>query len=159
MDCMKNLTACAGCTKKHAKCSWKEVRESELRGGPVSHPSGLASVSTGASEADGTEDGFEKASSGSPAPRSASVHGAGPGGPVLSPTLPHVGQPTMAVSPTAATSSFNMVSTDTSLPSRTSPPDKVVEKQLQEAARSGLAHANARENANVNARLGVSEVA
>ncbi|KAL7777646.1 hypothetical protein CFE70_004313 [Pyrenophora teres f. teres 0-1] len=33
MDCLKNLTACMGCTKKHAKCSWKEVREGELRGG------------------------------------------------------------------------------------------------------------------------------
>lgn len=31
MDCLKNLTACMGCTKKHAKCSWKDVRESELR--------------------------------------------------------------------------------------------------------------------------------
>ncbi|KAF2143458.1 uncharacterized protein K452DRAFT_211107, partial [Aplosporella prunicola CBS 121167] len=31
MDCLKNLTACMGCTKKHAKCSWKEVREPELR--------------------------------------------------------------------------------------------------------------------------------
>jgi hypothetical protein len=31
MDCLKNLTACMGCTKKHAKCSWKDVREEELR--------------------------------------------------------------------------------------------------------------------------------
>ncbi|KMU72169.1 hypothetical protein CISG_00478 [Coccidioides immitis RMSCC 3703] len=31
MDCLKNLTACMGCTKKHAKCSWKEVRLEELR--------------------------------------------------------------------------------------------------------------------------------
>lgn len=30
MDCLKNLTACMGCTKKHAKCSWKEVRADEL---------------------------------------------------------------------------------------------------------------------------------
>ncbi len=30
MDCLKNLTACMGCTKKHAKCSWKEVRDAEL---------------------------------------------------------------------------------------------------------------------------------
>lgn len=30
MDCLKNLTACMGCTKKHAKCSWKEVKASEL---------------------------------------------------------------------------------------------------------------------------------
>ncbi|OJJ45651.1 hypothetical protein ASPZODRAFT_118698 [Penicilliopsis zonata CBS 506.65] len=30
MDCLKNLTACMGCTKKHAKCSWKDVKEDEL---------------------------------------------------------------------------------------------------------------------------------
>lgn len=34
MDCRKNLTACMGCTKKHAKCSWKEVLEDELRENP-----------------------------------------------------------------------------------------------------------------------------
>ncbi|KAL4934306.1 Zn(II)2Cys6 transcription factor domain-containing protein [Aspergillus undulatus] len=31
MDCLKNLTACMGCTKKHAKCSWRDVKEEELR--------------------------------------------------------------------------------------------------------------------------------
>lgn len=31
MDCLKNLTACLGCTRKHAKCSWKEVTDDELR--------------------------------------------------------------------------------------------------------------------------------
>ncbi|KAJ5161747.1 hypothetical protein N7492_007139 [Penicillium capsulatum] len=31
MDCLKNLTACAGCTKKHAKCSWRDVKEEEIR--------------------------------------------------------------------------------------------------------------------------------
>ncbi|KAF9890370.1 hypothetical protein FE257_006038 [Aspergillus nanangensis] len=31
MDCLKNLTACMGCTKKHAKCSWKDVKEDELQ--------------------------------------------------------------------------------------------------------------------------------
>jgi hypothetical protein len=35
MDCLKNLTACQGCTKKHAKCSWKEVNEEELRAGRI----------------------------------------------------------------------------------------------------------------------------
>jgi hypothetical protein len=30
MDCLKNLTACHGCTKKHAKCSWKDVKPYEL---------------------------------------------------------------------------------------------------------------------------------
>lgn len=31
MDCLKNLTACVGCTKKHAKCSWRDVKEEEIR--------------------------------------------------------------------------------------------------------------------------------
>ena len=30
MDCLKNLTACMGCTKKHAKCSWKDVKNEEI---------------------------------------------------------------------------------------------------------------------------------
>lgn len=34
MDCRKNLTACMGCTKKHAKCSWKDVEEQELKDHP-----------------------------------------------------------------------------------------------------------------------------
>ena len=34
MDCLKNLTACMGCTKKHAKCSWREVRDYELENAP-----------------------------------------------------------------------------------------------------------------------------
>jgi len=42
MDCLKNLTACMGCTKKHAKCSWKEVREGELHGA-FTHASGTNS--------------------------------------------------------------------------------------------------------------------
>ncbi|KAL8744700.1 MAG: hypothetical protein Q9190_003080 [Brigantiaea leucoxantha] len=35
MDCLKNLTACMGCTKKHAKCSWKDVTELELLENPI----------------------------------------------------------------------------------------------------------------------------
>ena len=34
MDCLKNLTACQGCTKKHAKCSWKDVTDQELLDNP-----------------------------------------------------------------------------------------------------------------------------
>ena len=34
MDCLKNLTACMGCTKKHAKCSWRDVEEQELKDYP-----------------------------------------------------------------------------------------------------------------------------
>ena len=40
MDCLKNLTACMGCTKKHAKCSWKEVRDEELAENPFVRSSG-----------------------------------------------------------------------------------------------------------------------
>ena len=29
LSCVKHLTACQGCTKKHAKCSWKNVTEDE----------------------------------------------------------------------------------------------------------------------------------
>ncbi|KAL1873057.1 hypothetical protein VTK73DRAFT_1194 [Phialemonium thermophilum] len=29
-SCIKHLTACQGCTKKHAKCSWKGVTEEEM---------------------------------------------------------------------------------------------------------------------------------
>ncbi len=29
-DCTKHLTACQACTKKHAKCSWKDIRDGEL---------------------------------------------------------------------------------------------------------------------------------
>lgn len=38
MDCLKNLTACLGCTKKHAKCSWKDVSKQELLDNPVPRP-------------------------------------------------------------------------------------------------------------------------
>ncbi|KAF2663869.1 hypothetical protein BT63DRAFT_113611 [Microthyrium microscopicum] len=38
MDCIKNLTACAGCTKKHAKCGWKDVRLEELATPPTGAP-------------------------------------------------------------------------------------------------------------------------
>ncbi len=41
MDCLKNLTACMGCTRKHAKCSWKDVNDEELRENPpLARPSG-----------------------------------------------------------------------------------------------------------------------
>ena len=30
MDCTKYLTACAGCTKKHAKCTWNDISEEEV---------------------------------------------------------------------------------------------------------------------------------
>ncbi|OBT90177.1 hypothetical protein VE02_00917 [Pseudogymnoascus sp. 03VT05] len=30
MECTKYLTACGGCTKKHAKCSWRDITEEEI---------------------------------------------------------------------------------------------------------------------------------
>ncbi|KAI6777978.1 uncharacterized protein J7T54_008312 [Emericellopsis cladophorae] len=30
LQCLKHLTACQGCTKKHAKCSWRQVTEDEI---------------------------------------------------------------------------------------------------------------------------------
>ena len=53
MDCRKNLTACMGCTKKHAKCSWKDVLEDELRDNPY-NPS-LSMDETGAEESSDRE--------------------------------------------------------------------------------------------------------
>ena len=55
MDCLKNLTACMGCTKKHAKCSWKDVEEQELK----DHPFVLRvrSKDDGVSEGEGSRSG------------------------------------------------------------------------------------------------------
>ena len=33
IDCLKNLTACMGCTRKHCKCSWRDVKQEELEAG------------------------------------------------------------------------------------------------------------------------------
>lgn len=30
MECIKHLTACQGCTRKHAKCSWKSLADEEV---------------------------------------------------------------------------------------------------------------------------------
>lgn len=55
MDCLKNLTACMGCTKKHAKCSWKDVEAQELKDHPFvprTKPAPVEEMDTG-SDADG----------------------------------------------------------------------------------------------------------
>ena len=44
MDCLKNLTACQGCTRKHAKCSWKEVSDQELVENPRPNPKDASTV-------------------------------------------------------------------------------------------------------------------
>ncbi|KAF2124888.1 hypothetical protein P153DRAFT_350253 [Dothidotthia symphoricarpi CBS 119687] len=140
MDCLKNLTACMGCTKKHAKCSWKDVREPELRGG-YAHPMG--SNSGGHSETSDHEG--DRASTASPA--------------MMSPTLPGLqvvngGHASANGRLTPQPPSYHLphgLPYDSRLPStRNSPPDRErerhVEAQLQEAAQSSLAHANARLN-------------
>ena len=52
MDCLKNMTACQGCTKKHSKCSWKDVKEQEL----IDHPLVLRSKDDTEYEANGYQD-------------------------------------------------------------------------------------------------------
>lgn len=137
-----------GCTKKHAKCSWKEVREGELRGG-FAHPP----ASNHHSETSDHDSG-DRASTASP---------------MLTP--PHRGDHTPQhithISAHAHSESENQhPRPSTELPPqahahfdlphnaripapRNSPPERDrprefnVETQLQEAAQSSLAHTNA----------------
>lgn len=45
--CTKHMTACGACTKKHAKCSWKDVKDGELE---ATAPAAAQRDSPGASE-------------------------------------------------------------------------------------------------------------
>lgn len=54
-ECTKNLTACSACTKKHAKCSWKDVRDGELEG--LSHISGANGYGNGNGNGKGSASG------------------------------------------------------------------------------------------------------
>jgi hypothetical protein len=140
MDCLKNLTACMGCTKKHAKCSWREVRGNEVRGGTYSHPSSTGMMSGVHSESDegetvsGHSNGIhERASTGSPMlspPRGALT----PSHVGLSPAPPQQHQPT----------EVRMPSLRNSPPLHERESSRGVEAQLQEAAKSGLAHPSTR---------------
>lgn len=53
MDCLKNLTACMGCTKKHAKCSWKDVIDDELQENPYIPNNSLDEGADGSSDREG----------------------------------------------------------------------------------------------------------
>ncbi|KAJ4288645.1 hypothetical protein N0V90_011882 [Kalmusia sp. IMI 367209] len=141
MDCLKNLTACMGCTKKHAKCSWREVRSIELHGGPYSHPPSTGLMSGMHSESDEGEVGpsngngmhVERANSDSPAG-------------MLSPQR---GGATPSHGPSSAHqqhmhTEHRTPSTRNSPPPHDREPNRGVEAQLQEAAKSSLAHANSR---------------
>ena len=57
MDCLKNLTACMGCTKKHAKCSWKDVEEQELRDHPFIPKTNMTEEGNDTGSDDGRESG------------------------------------------------------------------------------------------------------
>lgn len=48
MECLKNLSACIGCTKKHAKCSWRQVRDGEMDGAAANAQFGVGSGYAGA---------------------------------------------------------------------------------------------------------------
>ncbi|KAF2443152.1 hypothetical protein P171DRAFT_487107 [Karstenula rhodostoma CBS 690.94] len=140
MDCLKNLTACMGCTKKHAKCSWREVRDNELRSGTYSHPPSAGMMSGMHSESDegeislGSVNGMhiERASTGSPAGMLSPQRGG------LTPS--HVG-PSPAPHPPPE---HRIPSSLNSPPPHERESSRGVEAQLQEAAKSGLAHASAR---------------
>lgn len=54
VQCIKHLTACQGCTKKHAKCGWKTISDDELNWLKREVGSG-ASGATSGGEGDGTE--------------------------------------------------------------------------------------------------------
>ena len=153
MDCLKNLTACMGCTKKHAKCSWKEVREGEIRGG-FTYPTGPSSNVH--SETSDHESG-DRASTGSPAAMASPArHGLTPshvssstGGHTPQPQALHHPQPEHHHQPPNHYEHAH----DGRIPSsRNSPPERDrdrerernVETQLQEAAKSSLAHTNTR---------------
>tara|TARA_R110002003_G_scaffold107_6_gene8982 strand:+ start:11790 stop:12539 length:750 start_codon:yes stop_codon:yes gene_type:complete len=174
MDCLKNLTACMGCTKKHAKCSWKEVREIELRGN-YAHPPGTNS--NGHSETSDHESG-DRASTASPAamlspPRNAMTPSHPPSSndghtpqhipqypshPPPDHQHPELHRPHMSADPHSQHHTHYELPHDARIQQpHNSPPERSrareanAEVQLQEAAKSGLAHAN------VNTRIGAPE--
>jgi hypothetical protein len=140
MDCLKNLTACMGCTKKHAKCSWKEVRENELRG---NYQHIVTSSSNMHSDGEGNETP-ERQSTGSPGLTAVS--------PARQGLTPNPGAISNSSNQHAMNRDARMMSNRQSPNSerdRDRDRDREsrgVETQLQEAAKSaqGIAHASAR---------------
>lgn len=159
MDCLKNLTACMGCTKKHAKCSWKEVREGELRGG-FAHPP--ASNSNHHSETSDHESGDRSTASPMLTPPHRSDHT-----PQHATHIPAHVQPEAESQhprpstelPAQAHSHYDLPHNARIPPPRNSPPERDrpregnMEAQLQEAAQHGLAQTNA----NGDPRLGTTD--
>ncbi|OCK74504.1 hypothetical protein K432DRAFT_363517 [Lepidopterella palustris CBS 459.81] len=126
MDCLKNLTACMGCTKKHAKCSWKEVRESELRGNGAAVPS----ANLGMGSENEIDEAFDAASTGSPP----TAH--------RSPSRPTPQAPEMKMLPVAP------VHEEIEIRAR----ERAAEEQLQEAATAAANIAQARLDRNSRER-------
>ena len=149
MDCLKNLTACMGCTKKHAKCSWKEVRENELRRS-FSHPHQHMGFSSGMRSESEEFEGQERQSTGSP-------------GAIMS--SPHQGNTPNHNQNIAPAGGLHSMPPDgriipgrtspLSFQGRTTPPnlDRDREAQLQEAAQSTLAHSHAHANVHPHEHL------
>jgi hypothetical protein len=160
MDCLKNLTACMGCTKKHAKCSWKEVREGELRGGFAHPPASNSNLHSETSD----HDSGDRASTASPM-LTPPHHGAhAPQNATHQPAQHHAEVPShrphaSTEPPSQLLSHYDLPHNARMQPSRNSPLERDraregnVETQLQEVAKSGLAHSNG----NGNTRLGGSE--
>jgi hypothetical protein len=160
MDCLKNLTACMGCTKKHAKCSWKEVREGELRGG-FAHPP--ASNNSNVHSETSDHDSGDRASTASPM-LTPPHHGAHTPQHAVHQPPPHQTEVERhRLRPSAEPASqhhshYDLPHSARLPPSQSSPSERDrpregnVETQLQEAAKSTLAHSNV----NGDARLGTS---
>ena len=53
-QCVKHLTACAGCTRKHAKCSWRSITEDEVASLVRDFPSVVSASVGGVQRAQGT---------------------------------------------------------------------------------------------------------
>jgi hypothetical protein len=137
MDCLKNLTACMGCTKKHAKCSWKEVREGELRGEPFTYPPRTTSAMNSESEENEGPAAYpltSRASTNSPPMRQRT----GTHTPLTAPPPQYHdihGPPLLSQSPPIRNTPHQILEykRDRSVD---------IQAQLQEAAKSSLAHAN-----------------
>lgn len=76
VQCVKHLTACQGCTKKHAKCSWKAVTEEEMAWlkGEVSNGAAGGDAeggSGGGGPGGGGDDGASRSAGYTPDPQSA----------------------------------------------------------------------------------------
>ncbi|KAH4073951.1 hypothetical protein HBH98_070460 [Parastagonospora nodorum] len=160
MDCLKNLTACMGCTKKHAKCSWKDVREGELRGGFAHPPASNSNVHSETSD----HDSGDRASTASPM-LTPPHHSAHTPQNVMHQPAQHQAEPpshrphATNEQPPQHHSPYDLPHNARIPPSRNSPPERDraresnVETQLQEAAKSSVVHSNG----NGNTRLGGSE--